>query len=95
MQVSGTLISPAAPQPPRSNFDLGMWAERSVLAVLVLVFVATGLIPAWTRLDPDFPNYYLVARLYHEGYPVERVYDWIWFQRQKDHAGIDLSLIHI
>lgn len=69
------------------------WLERLVLAVLVVGFVAKGFIPAWSHLNSDFPNYYLVARLYRAGYPLERVYDWIWFQRQKDHLGIDQGLV--
>jgi Glycosyltransferase family 87/WD40-like Beta Propeller Repeat len=91
--LQGTLTSPAVvPKLPRHAFELGAWTERSLLAVLVVVFLVTGLIPAWTHLDPDFPNYYLVARLYREGYRIERAYEWTWFQRQKDHAGIDRAL---
>jgi Glycosyltransferase family 87/WD40-like Beta Propeller Repeat len=67
--------------------------ERLLLLFLLLLFAVRGLIPAWSHLDADFPNYYLVARLWREGYPVERVYDWVWFQRQKDHAGIDKALV--
>jgi Glycosyltransferase family 87/WD40-like Beta Propeller Repeat len=94
MQISESLMSPAAaPQVPGPDFDLRAWAERSLLAALILVFLLTGLIPAWTHLGPDFSNYYLVARLYREGYPVERAYEWSWFQRQKDHAGIDRALV--
>ncbi len=92
MQVSGALIAPAA-SGSRRHFARGVWAERALLAVLVLLFAAKGFIPAWIHLDSDFSNYYLVARLYREGYPVERVYDWIWFQRQKDHARIDQPLV--
>lgn len=71
----------------------GQRIERLVLAVLVIGFVVKGFIPAWTHLNSDFPNYYLVARLYRAGYPLERVYDWIWFQRQKDHLGIKQGLV--
>lgn len=71
----------------------GRWIERLVLVVFAVGFVVKGFIPAWTHLNSDFPNYYLVARLYRAGYPLERVYDWIWFQRQKDHLGIDQGLV--
>jgi Glycosyltransferase family 87/WD40-like Beta Propeller Repeat len=94
MQISESLMSPAAaPQVPGPDFDLRAWAERSLLATLVLAFILTGLIPAWTHLGPDFSNYYLVAQLYREGYPVERAYEWSWLQRQKDHAAIDRALV--
>ena len=52
-----------------------------------------GLLPAWNRLNSDFPNYYLVGRLLREGYSLDRVYDWIWLQRIKDHWGVQQSLV--
>jgi hypothetical protein len=50
-------------------------------------------IPAWRFLNTDFPNYYLVARLFREGYSLDRVYDWIWLQRIKDHWGLAQPLV--
>ncbi len=94
MQISESLVSPSAGSQVRGpGFSITALAEHSLLAALVLVFIVTGLIPAWTHLGPDFSNYYLVARLYRKGYPVERAYEWTWFQRQKDHAGIDRALV--
>jgi Glycosyltransferase family 87/WD40-like Beta Propeller Repeat len=69
------------------------WAERLLLVALVTGFAIKGFVPAWRHLNSDFPNYYLVARLYRAGYPLERVYDWTWLQRQKDHQGIDQRLV--
>ncbi len=57
------------------------------------MFIFRGLVPAWATLNTDFPNYYLSARLYLDGYPVERLADWAWMQRLKDHAGIDQPLV--
>ena len=71
----------------------GLWAERLALLLLVVVFAVKGFVPAWRHLNSDFPNYYLVARLYQAGYPLERIYDWIWLQRQKDHQGIEQGLV--
>ncbi len=68
---------------------VGVWAERFVLLVLIAGFSVKAFLPAWRHLNSDFPNYYLIARLYHVGYPLERVYDWTWLQRQKDHEGIE------
>ncbi len=93
MQVSDTLISPAATPRSARRSAWEAWGERLLLAILLLSFAARGFIPSWSHLDSDFPNYYLVARLYHQGYPIDRVYDWTWFQRQKDHAGIDRPLV--
>ncbi len=69
------------------------WAEHLLLLVLIVAFAFKGIVPAWRHLNSDFPNYYLVARLYRAGYPLERVYDWTWLQRQKDHQGIDRGLV--
>lgn len=67
--------------------------ERILLMVLILSFVRWGFVPAWRHLNSDFRNYYVVARLYREGYPLERVYEWIWFQRHADHSGFGQRLV--
>jgi hypothetical protein len=69
------------------------WIEHLLLMLLVVCFIVNGFVPAWRHLNSDFPNYYLVARLYRAGYPLERVYDWTWLQRQKDRQGIDQGLV--
>lgn len=68
-------------------------AEWVLLLFLVAIFVWRGLAPAWRSLSTDFPNYYLMARLYRQGYPLDRQYELTWFQRQKDHAGIKQPLV--
>jgi len=72
---------------------LTAWAERLLLVFLAALFAVRAVAPAWTHLDADFANYYLAARLYRQGYPVERAYDWTWFQRQKDQSGIERPLV--
>lgn len=68
-------------------------AEYLLLATLVAIFVWRGFVPAWKTADSDFQDYYLAARLYRQGYPLEQIYDWTWIQRQKQHAGIQVSLV--
>jgi hypothetical protein len=68
-------------------------AEWILLAVLLAVFVGRGFLPGWRTLNSDFPNYYIAASLYHRGIPVDRVYEWIWFQRQKDYLSIQQPLV--
>lgn len=63
-------------------------AESAILLLLVAMFLWRGFLPAWRTLNTDFPNYYLAARLYRQGSALDRVYDWAWFIRQKDHAGM-------
>ena len=82
-----------AASPPHEQPAWMAWLEWFLVGMLVFTFAWSALIPAWSTLNTDFPNYYLAAKLFREGYPFERVYDWIWFQRQKDHAGIDQPIV--
>ncbi|MCU1298254.1 MAG: hypothetical protein JWO91_2532 [Acidobacteriaceae bacterium] len=68
-------------------------AEWILLAALLVMFAARGFLPAWRTLNTDFPNYYLAASLHRRGIPLDRVYEWIWFQRQKDYLGIEQPLV--
>jgi Glycosyltransferase family 87/WD40-like Beta Propeller Repeat len=68
-------------------------AESAILLLLIGLFVWFGFRPAWRTLNTDFPNYYLAARLYRQGFAMDRVYDWTWFIRQKDHAGIENRVV--
>ena len=57
--------------------------------LIALAYLGGRTLPrAWERLNTDFPNYYITARLLREGYDTSRIYEWIWIQRQKDHLGI-------
>jgi len=69
------------------------WIERGALLIAVAYFAMHTLPHAWSRLNTDFPNYYLTARLAHEGYDTGRIYEWVWLQREKDHRAIDNPLI--
>ncbi|MDP9152077.1 MAG: glycosyltransferase 87 family protein [Myxococcota bacterium] len=69
---------------PRTKVQL----EWAVLGLLVAEFVWKGIVPGWLRLNNDFQNYYLTARLYRGGFPLDRVTEVVWFERQKGHAQI-------
>lgn len=68
-------------------------AEWLLLVILLGVFVGRALVPAWRTLNTDFPNYYLTALLRSRHIPIDRAYEWIWFQRQKDHNDIPQPLV--
>ncbi|HEV2246375.1 MAG TPA: glycosyltransferase family 87 protein, partial [Terriglobia bacterium] len=68
-------------------------AESAILLLLIGMFLWRGFLPGWRSLNTDFPNYYLAARLYRQRFPMDRVYDWTWFIRQKDHAGIENPVV--
>ena len=62
--------------------------------MLALLYLAAHTLPkAWKTLNTDFPNYYLSARLVHEGYDSARMYDWTWIEREKDHRAVDIRVI--
>jgi len=67
--------------------------EWALLLLLIGLFGVKGFVPAWRTLNTDFPNYYLAAVLYHQGIPLDRAYEWTWFQRQKDRLEIDQPLV--
>jgi len=67
--------------------------EWCILAILVVGFVGFAIVPGWRSLRSEFPNYYLAAELYHQGIPLDRVYEWTWFQRQNDHLGVRDGLV--
>jgi hypothetical protein len=61
--------------------------------VAVLYLCVHSMPRAWRTLNTDFPNYYMAARLVHEGYDTSRMYEWTWIQREKDHRGVDRRVV--
>ncbi|HEX5412936.1 MAG TPA: glycosyltransferase 87 family protein [Terriglobia bacterium] len=80
-------------RPPRLGTKVFPRAESAILLLLVGLCLWRGFLPAWRTLNTDFPNYYLVARIYREGIPLDRVYDWTWIARQKDHEGMAVPIV--
>jgi hypothetical protein len=69
------------------------WIE-GVALLMALAYLGFHTVPrAWTKLITDFPNYYMTARLAHEGYDTSRVYEWLWIQREKDHRSLDIPSV--
>ena len=67
--------------------------ELILVAFLASLFLFRGFLPAWRSLNTDFPNYFVAASVHRAGIPLDRAYEWTWFQRQKDHLGIDQELV--
>jgi hypothetical protein len=87
------MISRARDSVPREPFGPLATAEWVLLLALVCFFILRGVIPGWRVLNTDFPNYYLTAAVRLAGAPVDRSYEWIWFQRHKDHREIAQPLV--
>lgn len=68
-------------------------AEWTLLVLLLALFLGHALWPAWRSLNTDFPNYYLAAALYRRHIPLDRIYEWIWFQRQDDVLGVREGIV--
>lgn len=69
-----------------------MRAFQYGLFVLLVIFVVwRGIIPAFTRLDTDFPNYYTASRILLEGKDISRIYDDAWFLQQTNQYGMEFG----
>lgn len=67
-------------------------ATRLAAVAAVVFLLATAVRSGWRRAETDFPNYYTAAVLMRKGLPVREYYDWTWFQRQMNYAGIETQL---
>jgi len=65
---------------------------RVAAAAAVVFFLCTAFRSGWRRVETDFPNYYTAAVCIHKGLPLRNFYDWTWFQRQINFAGIEHQL---
>jgi len=68
-----------------------MKARVLALACLAL-FLGRTFHKGWNIDESDFPNYYTAALLVRHGEPLKKYYDWTWFQRQINVAGIEEPL---
>jgi hypothetical protein len=73
--------------------NVSRWLERGILLLAVFYLFLHTIPRSWAKLNTDFPNYYLTARLAHEGYDTARIYEWTWLQREKDHRAVDDRVI--
>lgn len=80
----------ANPRSPRGPLAIAEWL---LLVAAAGYFCFFSFPRAWARLDTDFPNYYVTARLLRDGYDTHRIYEWTWLQRQKDRLGIDQPVV--
>jgi hypothetical protein len=69
--------------------------QNNVRILAVVIFVALvgfSFRQGWTRAETDFPNYYTAALLVRKGEKLRNYYNWTWFQRQMNYAGIERQL---
>ena len=69
-----------------------MTVLRSCAVFLLAAYLVwRGIVPALTRVDTDFPNYYTAAKLTCQGADVAQFYDDSWFAQQIRAQGIDVD----
>jgi hypothetical protein len=66
---------------------LGIW-----IALVFTPLLAISFRHGWSRVETDFPNYYTAAVLTRQGQALEDFYNWTWFQRQMNYAGVERQL---
>ena len=57
-------------------------AALLLFVALTLVLAARGVVPALSKVDTDFPNYFTAAKIVADGGDTDRLYDNGWFQDQ-------------
>ena len=78
---------------PAWNISITNRAIVRTGAITALVFfLATSFRAGWTHSTTDFPNYYTAAVLVRNGARLRNYYDWTWFQKQMNYAGIENQL---
>jgi len=67
-------------------------AAIALLLVLSLFVLVRGVVPGFSAIHSDFPNYFTAARIVAEGGPTERLYDDGWFEEQihREFPGVDV-----
>ena len=71
---------------------LVLWMTRLAAVVGLVVVLAAAFRTGWTRISTDFPNYYTAAVAARHHDPLPKIYDWTWFARQMNYAGIENQL---
>lgn len=66
--------------------------NRYILSGILLVAGAfvlwRGILPAFTQIHTDFPNYYTAGAIARSGVNTDRLYDDAWFQQEIDRLGM-------
>jgi hypothetical protein len=69
--------------------DKAVRVARLITCIASIAFLLLPFRTAWNNLATDFPNYYTAARLVRQGEALRNYYDWTWFARQMNYAGVD------
>lgn len=68
---------------------LNRYVSYVLLAAAGTFVLWRGVLPAFTHIDTDFPNYYTAGSLARTGTNIERLYDDAWFQNEIHRLGMN------
>jgi hypothetical protein len=68
--------------------SLGRTAKFLLLAGLVVYVFVRGVMPAFTAITDDFPEYFTSATIVRQGQDAAKLYDGAWFREQTRHYGV-------
>jgi len=88
-------VVPGSYHPEMTDRRVGalvLWVARLAAVVGLVVVLSTAFRTGWTRISTDFPNYYTAAVAVRHHDPLPKIYDWTWFGRQMNYAGIENQL---
>ena len=69
-----------------------LWTARGCVVAGLLFFLGTSFRTAWTLPATDFPNYYTAAEATVHRKPLRQYYDWSWFAREMNYAGVERQI---
>ena len=68
------------------------WTAKATALIGLAVVLSAAFRAGWTRISTDFPNYYMGALAARHHDSLKDLYDWTWFARQMNYAGIENQL---
>ena len=69
-----------------------VWITRAAAGFAFVALMSTAFRTGWNQLSTDFPNYYTAAVLVRQEKPLRNFYDWTWFAKQMNYAGVEKQL---
>src|SRR5262249_45061634 len=70
-----------------NQFFCRVWTTAMLVGLSAYVLLQ-GVVPALSRIDSDFPNYFTAARIARDAQDATRLYDDPWFQQQMRRYGV-------
>jgi len=71
---------------------IGRHVQYGITLLAVALFFRIAILPAWSHVETDFPNYYTAAAELRRGTHLRDLYDWTSFQRAMNRAGFERQL---